>query len=65
MYHLVVNNAYSILTLKMVYITIEAYYSGYATADDCFKIFTIGHWISKRFIYVSDPHGLEYVASPN
>jgi hypothetical protein len=64
-YYLVLDNSYSILTSKTVYVTLKAYYPSYATADDYFKIFAIGYWISKRFTYVSDPHGLEYVASPN
>jgi hypothetical protein len=65
MYILTIDNSYSILTSKTVYITIKAYYPSYVTADDYFKIFAVGHWISKRFMYVSDPYGLEYVTPPN
>jgi transglutaminase-like putative cysteine protease len=49
----------------MVYITIEAYYSSYATADDCFKIFTISRWILKGLTYVYDSYGLKYIAPLN
>ena len=64
-YILTIDNSYSILTSKTVHITIKAYYPSYATADDYFKIFAVRRWISKRFMYVSDPYGLEYVAPPN
>jgi len=32
--------------------------------DPVFKIMAIGHWVGVNVKYVSDPNGLEYVASP-
>jgi hypothetical protein len=32
--------------------------------DPVFKIMAIGHWVGANVKYVSDPRGLEYVASP-
>ena len=68
-FHLLLDNSYSALTSKSasrsVYVTLRAYYPSYIFNDDYFKVFAIGHWVSKNIKYVSDPYGLEHIAQPN
>ena len=65
-YYLYLDNSYSIFTSKNVYVLLKSYYPEYAFNDEYFKIFAIGHWVSKNVKYVSDPLvENEYVAPPN
>jgi len=64
-YYLVLDNKYSLITSKRVYVTLRAYYPSYAFNDEYFEVFVIGHWVSKNVKYISDPYGLEYIAPPN
>jgi hypothetical protein len=65
-FYLELDNSYSIITSKDVYITLRAYYPSYAFDDEYFKVFAIGHWVSMNIRYISDPliEG-EYIAPPN
>jgi hypothetical protein len=65
-FYLELDNSYSIITSKSVYITLKAYYPSYAFNDEYFKVFAIGHWVSMNIMYISDPliEG-EYIAPPN
>jgi len=65
-FYLELDNSYSILTSKNVYITLRAYYPSYAFNDEHFKVFAIGHWVSMNIKYVSDPLAeSEYIAPPS
>jgi len=65
-YYLLLDNSYSVITSKNVYVTVRAYYPSYAFDDEYFKIFAVGHWISNSIRYISDPFiENEYIATPD
>jgi len=65
-FYLELDNSYSIITSKDVYITLRAYYPSYAFNNEYFKVFAIGHWVSTNIRYISDPlTENEYIAPPN
>lgn len=64
-YYLKLDNTYSILTSKTVYITIKAYVPADEVINDkAYKIIAIALWVSANIKYVNDPYGFEYIASP-
>ncbi len=63
-YYLKLDNSYSLITGKTVYVTITVYFTKYFLDDDIYKLVTIGYWVANNIAYVKDPHGLEYVAEP-
>jgi len=65
-FYLELDNSYSIVTSKDIYITLRAYYPSDAFDDEYFKVFAIGHWVSTNIRYISDPlTENEYIAPPN
>jgi len=54
-YYLYLDNSYSILTSKNIYVSLKAYYPDCTFDDEYFKIFAIGYWVSTNIKYVSDP----------
>lgn len=64
-FYLKLDNGFSILTSKTVYVTIRAYLlSDYVLNDVMFKIITIGEWVSLNIKYISDPYKIEYITNP-
>jgi len=64
-YYIYLDNTYSTLTSKTVYVTVEACVDKYTVNEDMYKIATIALWVADNINYVSDPRGLEYIQPPD
>jgi len=60
-YYLILDNRYSLITPKRVYVKLVAELD---INDPVIKTWILGYWIQESIRYVSDPRGVEYIATP-